>query len=77
MPWHAGRGCCGIVTDADLEHPGRFIARAHTADHHGGTYLPGALVADTLDELREQLPNGLTRRDRTSVEPPKVLETWD
>jgi hypothetical protein len=42
-----------LVTDADLEHPGMFVARAHTADHYGGAYLPGALVAGTLVELRE------------------------
>jgi len=39
--------------------------------------LPGALVANTLDELRAMLPAGLTRRDRTSLLPPDVLETWD
>jgi hypothetical protein len=65
-----------LVTDADLEYPGRFVARAHTADHQGGTYLPGALVAESLDDLRQQIPKGLTRRDRTSVDPPEVLETW-
>jgi hypothetical protein len=47
-----GKWLLWLVTNADLEHPDRFVARAHTADHHGGTYLPGALVADTLAELR-------------------------
>jgi len=27
--------------------------------------------------LRAMLPAGLTRRDRTSLLPPDVLETWD
>lgn len=66
-----------VVTAADLEHPSKFTARAHTSDHHGGVYLPGALVAETLETLRAQLPAGLTRRDRTSMVPPEVLETWD
>jgi hypothetical protein len=66
-----------VVTNADLEHPGRFVARAHTADHQGGRYLPGALVDDTLEELRAILPTGLGRRDRTSLDPPDVLEVWD
>ena len=66
-----------IVTAADLEHPGRFVARAHTSDHTGGVYLPGALVADTLEELQEQLPTGLTCRRRASIDPPEVLEVWD
>jgi len=72
-----GRWLVWIVTDADLEHPGKMVARAHEADHHGGTFLPGALVANTLDEVRAMLPNGLTRLDRTSIVPPDVIETWD
>lgn len=66
-----------VITNADLEHPGRFVARAHTADHHGGVYLPGALVADTLEGLHAMLPAGLTRHGRTSVDPPDVFEVWE
>ncbi len=66
-----------VVTATDLEHPGQVTARAHAADYQGGILLPGALVADTLDELRMKLPAGLTRRDRTSLLPPDTLETWD
>ena len=66
-----------VVTDADLEHSGKFTARAHTADHHGGVYLPGALVADTLEALHAMLPSGLKRHGRTSVDPPEVVEVWD
>ena len=66
-----------VVSNADLEYPGRFTARAHTADHHGGVYLPGALVADTLDRLRAMLPFGLKCHVRTSIDPPDVVEVWD
>lgn len=66
-----------VVSDADLEHPGRLTARAHTADHSGGVYLPGALVADTLEDLRTQLPFGLECHGRTSLDPPEVVEVWD
>ena len=59
------------------ERPGKFIARAHTAAHDGGKWLPGELVADTLDELRAMLPAGLTRHERSSVMSPEVLEVWD
>lgn len=65
------------VTATDLEHPGRLTARAHLADRHGGTVLPGALAADMLDALRAMLPAGLTRHDRTSVDPLDVIELWD
>lgn len=66
-----------VVSNADLEHPGKFTARARTADHAGGVYLPGALVSDTLEELRTMLPAGITRHGRTSVDPPDVVEVWD
>ena len=66
-----------VITNADLEHPGRFVARAHTAEHQGGRYLPGALIADTLDELRAMLPTGLKCHERTSLDPPEVVEVWD
>jgi hypothetical protein len=59
------------------ERSGRFVARAHTADPHGGAWLPDVLAADTLDTLRAMLPRGLTRHDRTSVMSPEVLEVWD
>lgn len=72
-----GRWLTWLLTGADLEHPGRTTARAYVADHHGGSMLPGALVADTLDALRAMLPAGLTRRDRTSALPPDVIESWE
>jgi len=43
----------------------------------GGTCLPGALVADTLDALRVMLRAELTRCDQTSSQPPDVIESWD
>ncbi len=66
-----------VVSDADLEHRGRLTARAHMADHHGGAYLPGALVADTVEKLRAMLPGGLECHSRTSLDPPEVVEVWD
>ena len=66
-----------FVSNADPAHPGKITARAHTADHIGGIYLPGAMIADTLDEMRAQMPAGLTRRDRAPIDPPGIVETWD
>ena len=48
----------------DPAFPGRHVVRAHTADHHGGVWLPGALVADTLEALVGMMPAGLTARPR-------------
>ena len=63
-----------VVSNSDLEYPGQFTARAHTSDHHGGVYLPSALVADTLDGLRAILSGGLECHGRTSVDPPDLVE---
>jgi hypothetical protein len=60
-----------------FERSGKYFARAHYADPHGGKWLPGELAADTLDTVRAMLPRGLTRHDRTSVMSPDVIETWD
>jgi len=69
-----------LVSEADPTHPGQFTARAHTLDHHGGKYLPGALVADTLVDLRAQMPAGLTITPRTPWQdfyPDDIVEMWD
>lgn len=63
--------------DADAEHPGKVVARAYEASHQGGQCQPGALVADTLDELCAMLPAGLTRRSAIAGAPAGELETWD
>jgi len=72
-----GKWLIWTLSDTDREHLGKHVARAHEADHHGGKLLPGALVANTLAEVRAKLPAGLTRLDRTSALPPDVIETWD
>ena len=52
-------------------HPGRFIAQLAT-----GAPLPYVLVGDTLAEVQEQLPPGLTRYERAPADPPEVVELW-
>ncbi len=61
----------------DPAHPGRHVGKVHTADHRGGVWLPGALVADTLEALVGMMPPGLTRRSRAAIDAPGVVETWD
>jgi hypothetical protein len=66
-----------LVSNDAPEHPGKIVARAHTADFAGGVYLSGALVADTLDELRALMPAGLTVYAREPFHVPEIVETWD
>jgi len=72
-----GKWLVWTLTDTDIEYPGRYVARAHEADHTGVKLLPGVLVARTLAELRTMLPAGLTQQGPTSMLPPDVVETWD
>jgi hypothetical protein len=42
----------------------------------GAGALPYVLVADTLEELRAQLPAGLTYSERQPADAPEVMEVW-
>jgi len=66
-----------FVSEADAEHPGKVVAHAYEASHPGGQRQPGALVADTLTELRAMLPAGLTRHNAIAGAPVGEIETWD
>ena len=55
---------------------GTVMARAHTADLRGGMFLAGALVAPTLNELRQMMPAGLAREERSVWDPADVIELW-
>jgi hypothetical protein len=65
-----------FVYAAGPEHEGGYIARPHTADHHGGEFLQSVLGAPTLAELRSMAPIGLFIEARVPLDPPDVLESW-
>ncbi len=50
-----GKWLTWALTDTDVEHRGKHVACAHEADHQGGTLRPGALAANTLNDLRAML----------------------
>jgi hypothetical protein len=54
-------------------HPDRYAARLVTSGQAASPYL---LLADTLAEIQEMLPHGLTRSERMPVDPPEVVEIW-
>ena len=69
----AGRSLMWFVAASQ----GKARLWAVMAGPRGGIRLPDELVANTLAELREMLPSGLTRWQRISVMPPDVLEVCD
>ena len=67
-----------FVTRSDPEHPGRAVAYAMKASNSGGgERLPGELVADTIEELRVMLLEGMTRLARSALDPAGNVEAWD
>jgi hypothetical protein len=60
-----------VVSKEDPDHPGKMVARLVT-----GTSAPYTLVADTLAELRAQLPPGLAHSKPQPSDPPHVVEVW-
>jgi len=62
-----------IVMEGDGDHPEKFAARPVQS---GTGALHCVLVADTLDELRAQLPAGLARSERQPADASGVVEIW-
>lgn len=60
-----------IVMETHHPHPGKMLARLATTEPT--VYV---LLADTLAELRAQIPPGLERSGRTPADPEGVVEIW-
>lgn len=61
-----------VVYDNPTDYPGRFVARKWLAD----TPTQELRLADSLEELRQLLPDGLCCLPRSPVDDPKIVETW-
>lgn len=68
------------IYDHPLDYPDKYVARRweilregnKTKEHPSNDLL----LAETVEELREQLPRGLYRLDRFAGDDPKILEVW-
>lgn len=59
------------------DFPGLYVLRAQRPCSNGEIEKsPGALTADTLDEIRELIPPGLTRIPRFPEDDPVIVECW-
>lgn len=61
----------GWIVMRDQPQPGAFMAR-----FIAGQPTPYVLVAETLAELRAQLPDGLTLSERQPSDPLGLVEIW-
>lgn len=60
------------VYESPIDLPGRFVARKWLLDRPTNELLQDK----TLDGLREKLPQGLMRMERSPQDDPKIVETW-
>jgi hypothetical protein len=60
-----------VISREDPDYPDKVVARLVT-----GTPAPHTLVADSLAELRAQLPPGLERSKSQPSDPPHIVEIW-
>lgn len=60
------------VYDSPIDLPERFVARKWLLDQPTNELLQDK----TLDGLRQKLPRGLVRLERSQHDDPKIVETW-
>lgn len=59
------------------DYPDKFTARCTTLYREGHLKTEATpILRDTLEEIREALPKGLTRMDRSKTDNPVIVETW-
>jgi len=62
------------VFDSPLDFQGKMVVRPFSGRMNTPLLVRG--VADTLDEIRLLLPEGLYRLDRHKDDVPSIVETW-
>jgi hypothetical protein len=64
------------VYEHPRDYPTKYVARCTEIGDGQPWVHEEALVADTLDELRAQLPPGLHRLPRDEADAPVIVEVW-
>lgn len=54
------------------DYPGKYVARLWDLQRPTGFVV----VADSLEEIREAIPEGMVRLNRTEKDAPAIVETW-
>lgn len=66
-----------VIYDHPRDYPDKFVLRKQTV-FGTGEIVPNEKchTANTLEEVRKFLPEGLCRLDRFAADDPAILETW-
>lgn len=72
-----GRLAIWTISWNPKDYPGKAAARPHLLGE-GGTHsiIMGVLLADSPDELREMLPEDLSKMPRNPMDDPVIVEVW-
>lgn len=65
-----------VVMFSPSDMPNKFVARKHIVGLGNVVATQEVYTADTLEELRDLLPPGLTLMERHPSDDPVILETW-
>jgi hypothetical protein len=71
-----GRLALWTVTWNASDYPKQAAARPHLVGAGKQSVVSAVLLADSLDELRNSLPPGLTRMERQPNDDPVIVEIW-
>lgn len=61
-----------VVYDKPIDYPDKYVVRKWLYDKPTETFY----TADTLEDIRSKIPEGLHKLDRFSGDDPKIIETW-
>ena len=61
-----------VIYDNPLDVPGKFVLRHWINENPTKTMY----IADTLDEIRTKVPQGLVNIGRMPEDDPKIKEVW-
>ncbi len=65
------------VYDNPSDYPGQFVARRFIITGPAGPFATGEMfTADTLEEIRAMIPQGLFRMEPWQGDDIKIVETW-
>ena len=66
-----------VVYANPSDFPGKYVGRKHWVRPDGVTVSPEPFaVADTLDEVRKEVPEWLVRMDRQPDDDAAICEVW-
>ena len=65
-----------VIYEHPKDFPDKFVARLHMAWKGGHAPTNCAVIGDTLDEVRDRLPEGVINIGRQIEDEPHIVEVW-